>query len=191
MTSSDLVALVARLKARLKTIPKPGSKPFDPPPNFAYTTMMGGEHKPGDPAGYASVNVNLTGCSTASSVFKMQEMVYAAEPLSWEAAAAIEQLQAELLEYQQCLDAGIEHRMRRKAETEAESLRAELAACKRKIDELFPVIAHGDDKHRAWLKDAIEKHFDAARAQAGDSPPQDNWYEPADGRRLAEHNKDK
>lgn len=49
--------------------------------------------------------------------------------------------------------------------TERDALRAELEAVKRKIDELFPVIAHGDDKHRAWLTDAIEKHFDAARAQ--------------------------
>lgn len=49
-------------------------------------------------------------------------------------AAAIEQLQAELLEYKQCLDAGIEHRMRRKAETEAESLRAELEAVKAQIE---------------------------------------------------------
>lgn len=28
-----------------------------------------------------------------------------------------------------------------------------------KIETLFPAIAHGDDAHRAWLKQAIEDHF--------------------------------
>lgn len=27
------------------------------------------------------------------------------------------------------------------------------------IASLFDAIAHGDDKHKAWLKEAIEKHF--------------------------------
>ena len=29
-----------------------------------------------------------------------------------------------------------------------------------KIDTLFEAIAHGDSEHRAWLKDAIDKHFE-------------------------------
>lgn len=28
-----------------------------------------------------------------------------------------------------------------------------------KIESLFDAIKHGDDEHRAWLKEAIEKHF--------------------------------
>ena len=28
-----------------------------------------------------------------------------------------------------------------------------------KINTLYDAIAHGDDKHRAWLKEAIESHF--------------------------------
>lgn len=33
--------------------------------------------------------------------------------------------------------------------------------CKRveKIETLFDAIKHGDEKHQAWLKEAIEKHF--------------------------------
>lgn len=28
-----------------------------------------------------------------------------------------------------------------------------------KIESLYDAIAHGDEKHRAWLKQAIEDHF--------------------------------
>lgn len=28
-----------------------------------------------------------------------------------------------------------------------------------KVSSLFAAIAHGDEKHRAWLKQAIEDHF--------------------------------
>jgi hypothetical protein len=30
-----------------------------------------------------------------------------------------------------------------------------------KVDTLYDAIAHGDEGHRAWLKEAIEKHFNA------------------------------
>jgi hypothetical protein len=30
-----------------------------------------------------------------------------------------------------------------------------------KVDTLYDAIAHGDEKHRAWLKEAIEEHFAA------------------------------
>jgi hypothetical protein len=29
----------------------------------------------------------------------------------------------------------------------------------RRIDSLFDAIAHGDEAHRAWLREAIEAHF--------------------------------
>jgi hypothetical protein len=35
-----------------------------------------------------------------------------------------------------------------------------------KVDSLYDAIAHGDDKHRAWLKEAIEKHFAPAEGEA-------------------------
>jgi hypothetical protein len=31
-----------------------------------------------------------------------------------------------------------------------------------KVDTLYDAIAHGDEGHRAWLKEAIEKHFEPA-----------------------------
>jgi hypothetical protein len=31
-----------------------------------------------------------------------------------------------------------------------------------KVDTLYDAIAHGDEGHRAWLKEAIEKHFESA-----------------------------
>lgn len=36
----------------------------------------------------------------------------------------------------------------------------------RAVDTLFDAIAHGDDAHRAWLKDAIAKHFALTPAPA-------------------------
>lgn len=42
--------------------------------------------------------------------------------------------------------------------------RAELIAENRRLHErissLFSAIAHGDEKHRAWLKEAIVAHFE-------------------------------
>ena len=92
----DHSRLVERLRERLITIRKPGAIPFDPPPNWWHTCEVGGEHKAGDSAGYASVNMSLTAASCMPSVFKMVEVVYAEEPLASEAAAAIESLSAEL-----------------------------------------------------------------------------------------------
>lgn len=50
----------------------------------------------------------------------------------------------------ECRDATIKH-----LSESNEHLRGIL----RKIDTLFGAIAHGDEKHRAWLKEKIDKHF--------------------------------
>lgn len=39
------------------------------------------------------------------------------------------------------------------------SLARQLAYLKFKIDTLFDAIRHGDQKHREWLKEAIQCHF--------------------------------
>jgi hypothetical protein len=38
--------------------------------------------------------------------------------------------------------------------------RASKAVLQARIHSLFDAIAHGDNKHRAWLRNAIEMHFD-------------------------------
>lgn len=35
-------------------------------------------------------------------------------------------------------------------------------ALQNKVDTLYDVLAHGDEAHRAWLKQTIERHFDAS-----------------------------
>ena len=37
---------------------------------------------------------------------------------------------------------------------------ADLAEVNGKVNTLFDAIAHGDEKHRAWLKQAIKDHFE-------------------------------
>lgn len=32
-----------------------------------------------------------------------------------------------------------------------------------RVENLFETIKHGDEKHQAWLKEAIDKHFGKAR----------------------------
>jgi hypothetical protein len=42
---------------------------------------------------------------------------------------------------------------------EVERLDIKLVMAQCRIETLYDAIAHGDDAHRAWLKDAITKHF--------------------------------
>lgn len=34
-----------------------------------------------------------------------------------------------------------------------------LEQAQKRVQALFPAIAHGDDEHRAWLQEALENHF--------------------------------
>lgn len=88
--------IVERLRERLIQVRKPGAVPFDMPQGGISHTWGGDEppKKPGDSAGYASINMNLTGAVNGPSVFKMVEMIYEESPLEWEAAAEIERLRA-------------------------------------------------------------------------------------------------
>lgn len=92
--------LVERLRERLITVPKPGSRPFEPTYPISYTYVTGEKHKPGDSAGVQMVNVNLTAASFVPSHFVAQEFVYAPSKLEWDAAAEIERLQSKLKNYE-------------------------------------------------------------------------------------------
>lgn len=83
--------LIERLRQRLITVPRPGSKPFQPSPlGFYQSTTTGAAHKPGDPAGVFSI-LNY-GCGPQM----MQEHVYAVDPLCEEAAKALELLTGDI-----------------------------------------------------------------------------------------------
>lgn len=43
--------------------------------------------------------------------------------------------------------------------------RADRYEQEKKIATLFDAIAHGDEKHRAWLKQAIQDHFAGKKVQ--------------------------
>lgn len=88
-------SLPERLRERLITVWKPGSKPFKPVYPIIYTTSVGGNHKAGDPAGYMGFNPTVGACAAGydSSACLMQEMIYAVDPLCEEAAKEIEKLQ--------------------------------------------------------------------------------------------------
>lgn len=92
------MTLVERLRQRLITVWKPGSKPFRPIYPIIYTTSVGGVHKPGDPAGYGSFNPTANACAAGHdpNSWMMYEMVYAVDPLCEEAAKEIETLAAAL-----------------------------------------------------------------------------------------------
>ena len=95
-TSNPSNDLVARLRERLITVPKPGSKPFEWVYPISHTIIPGEKHKPGDSAGVNMVNVNITVASSVPSKFMAQEFIYAPSPLDWEAAAELERLRAAL-----------------------------------------------------------------------------------------------
>lgn len=84
--------LVQRLRSRLVIVPKPGAKPFRPTYPIMGTSTIGGEHKPGDPAGYSTINPSVGACAAGydPSNWMMLEMVYAVDPLCEEAAAALD-----------------------------------------------------------------------------------------------------
>lgn len=88
-------SLPERLRERLITVWKPGSKPFKPVYPVIYTTHVGGEHKAGDPAGYGSFNPTAGACAAGHdpNSWMMYEMIYAVDPLCEEAAKEIEKLQ--------------------------------------------------------------------------------------------------
>lgn len=47
----------------------------------------------------------------------------------------------------------------KKQQAELDSLRVRLAEVEMKVETLFDAIAHGDDEHRAWLKQKLVEHF--------------------------------
>lgn len=97
--SDNTFGITAKLRSRLTTIPKPGVKPFKPMYPIVSTVMIGGDHQPGDDAGWSSINPNIggaAGITTDFTAFLLQPMVYAIEPLCEEAATAIEQLRGAL-----------------------------------------------------------------------------------------------
>lgn len=85
-------SLIERLRERLVTVPKPGSKPFKPTQQMILYSTGGGEHKPGDPAGYSNFNPTANACAAGhdSTYWMALEMVYAVDPLCEEAAQALE-----------------------------------------------------------------------------------------------------
>lgn len=84
--TSKYAALCSQLRERLITVPKPGSKPFTPTPNFWQTMTIGGVHKPGDSAGCLGL------LNFGFGPHQMQEHIYAVDPLCEEAAQALEAL---------------------------------------------------------------------------------------------------
>jgi hypothetical protein len=84
---NDIAALVDRLHARLVTVPRPGAQPFTPTGSIAMS-IGGGPHKPGDDAGLQTI-YNHTGAAIGTQPWRVQEHVYAGEPLAYEAAAAL------------------------------------------------------------------------------------------------------
>jgi hypothetical protein len=80
--------IVERLRARLITIPKPGTQPFKPVGSIEMT-CGGGPFKAGDDAGLRTVPLSFAHPSSESWV---QQHVYAVEPICAEAADEIESL---------------------------------------------------------------------------------------------------
>lgn len=88
MSDSQSSNLVSRLRQRLITVPKPDSKPFDmPAAGYFQMGSVGGTHKPGDSAGVLSI---FSTCANGGN--KLQEHIYAVDPLCEEAATEIERL---------------------------------------------------------------------------------------------------
>lgn len=84
--------LIARLRQRrLITVPKPGTEPRVSYPGETFTCWTGGEHQPGDDAGMQFLpNYSVQGF--ANQPMRVQEHIYAVEPLCEEAAQEIERL---------------------------------------------------------------------------------------------------
>jgi hypothetical protein len=85
--------LTERLRARLITIPKPGSEPFTPGPS-GITCWIGGTHVAGDDAGLQYLFQYST--FGPPPPHKVQAHIYAIEPLCAEAADEIERLHEEI-----------------------------------------------------------------------------------------------
>jgi hypothetical protein len=86
--------LLDRLRARLITVPKPGTEPFKPGPSgITMFCDSGVPHKAGDDAGLQTVSELWRG---SYGEWRVQEHVYAVEPLCAEAAAEIERRDAEI-----------------------------------------------------------------------------------------------
>lgn len=79
--------LIVRLRERLVAMPKPGSVPFQPGGAGITTTLGGGPHKVGDSAGLQSVS---------HGPWMVAEHVWVGEPLAYEAADRIAELEREL-----------------------------------------------------------------------------------------------
>lgn len=86
--------LVERLRARLITIPKPGTEPRVISPNEFMTMTVGGEHHVGEDAGEIMLP-NVYGAVAP----RKQQHIYAVEPLCGEAADEIELLQQDAERY--------------------------------------------------------------------------------------------
>lgn len=83
--------LVSRLRQRLITVPKPGTQPFDmSAAGYFQMGSVGGTHKPGDSAGVLSVFNTWGGGGN-----KLQEHIFAVDPLCEEAAQALERTSVE------------------------------------------------------------------------------------------------
>lgn len=90
--------LLKRLRARLITVPKPGTEPRVLYPGETFTCWTGREHQPGDDAGEQFLpNYSVQGF--ANQPMRVQPHVYAVEPLCEEAAQEIERLRKALWEY--------------------------------------------------------------------------------------------
>ena len=92
-TKLTIEQTIKLLRERLITIQKPGAKPYDFPQGGVIYSEVGGEHKPGDSAGYqcSSLQCGIGG----PSMLKMVEHIYAEEPLAWRAAELLEELSKE------------------------------------------------------------------------------------------------
>jgi len=89
-----MVDIVERLRERLTTAPKPGTEPFMPFPGWTYYLNVGGSQpKAGDDAG-----CQLATVFEEADGRQVQEMVYAPEPLCFEAASEIVRLRRALEE---------------------------------------------------------------------------------------------
>ena len=94
--------LIERLRARLITVPKPGTTPWETNYPITLTSSIGGDHKAGDDAGMQQVaSVHFFGGANKP---KLQEHIYAVEPLCEEAAEEIERLTRERDELAAAMD---------------------------------------------------------------------------------------
>lgn len=94
--------LVERLRARLVTVPKPGTKPFAPTGSVPMV-IGGGPYKPGDDAGLQGVH-DYTAPRGMTQPWRVQAHVYAGEPLAYEAADELERLRKALREVDTFMD---------------------------------------------------------------------------------------